>query len=810
MECNLNSDLFIHQACLDPKLQLVNENLKVKIDFFLDRNDNQINIYQSDFEIASAQFNSSGFVDFSDVGLIDISFEANDKDLSFTRLFLTAEGINNIKQGQLFFKGNILGKITDKLPEIKCSFGANKLKIQMPNSSEYIENIIIDGNFSSGNDPDLSSAILNIDTITAQLPSGYMHGSANIQNLKTPKISYNLDASFKLDGLNQIFEISLFENLAGRVVINDKYHGYYSDSKGWVDTSPENFFLELDSVSFLIPDILNVDMIDGAISGNLDSMRLTDIIIYAQNSDFLINGTLMDISKLVYNKSQPISADLSIKSEYYDFPDFFKSLPEVAKSFPYSISNVSLEVSCETSFDKLTDFNKTPELNFNIDAASGRINSFLPYARLKNGKFNMYEIDSTSVLDFKGFSIEIADAMATADFKLSNSLHDNDSMAITLNTNGINPSKLFYDVKDSVPEIIDAFIQGSFSCFITLPKDTSKLFHSVNLSAGEFHYSGIDTISSSFFDLRATDIAYDKESSLNPMAILSLSGQLDFEQLETSAFQTESLILDIVIDHGKYTLIPDDHQKFGKNEEGLIVMQPFENPPKFHLEYKIQELPLEEFLASFYSEETFIGDVNLEVDLESFGNNMEEITSNMSGNIVLGGDSLTLIGLDLDKLINNFRRSQSFSPADLGALALAGPAGILYTKGSDYAMILTAKKGDSTVISKISSNWILSEGNIAIEDVAFSTLENRVAAKGWLNMKTDSLDVTIAILEPTGCSIIDQRIYGKGEDPQYGKVKVIKTLMSPVTKLLNQIVDKDCKVFYEGIVAHPFSTNKKK
>ena len=132
----------------------------------------------------------------------------------------------------------------------------------------------------------------------------------------------------------------------------------------------------------------------------------------------------------------------------------------------------------------------------------------------------MYEIDSTSVLDFKGFSIEIADAMATADFKLSNSLHDNDSMAITLNTNGINPSKLFYDDKDSVPDIIDALIQGNFSCFITLPEDTSKLFHSVNLSAGEFQYSGIDTISSSFFDLRATDIAYDKESSLNPMAIL--------------------------------------------------------------------------------------------------------------------------------------------------------------------------------------------------------------------------------------------------------------------------------------------------
>jgi AsmA protein len=90
-----------------------------------------------------------------------------------------------------------------------------------------------------------------------------------------------------------------------------------------------------------------------------------------------------------------------------------------------------------------------------------------------------------------------------------------------------------------------------------------------------------------------------------------------------------------------------------------------------------------------------------------------------------------------------------------------------------------------------------------IEDVAIATLENMVAAKGWLNMKTDSLDITIGIVDINGCAVIDQRIYGKSAEPEYSKVKVIKTLLSPVTKLLNNIVNKDCDVFYNGVVQHP-------
>ncbi len=329
------------------------------------------------------------------------------------------------------------------------------------------------------------------------------------------------------------------------------------------------------------------------------------------------------------------------------------------------------------------------------------------------------------------------------------------------------------------------------------------------MHATGFEYLGIDTISANKLDLASSQISYDKWSDSSPLATLETNGSIHITNLTSTIFQAEVLDLSINVRKGRYSASVNDPLQFGMDEYGKVEVYPFESPPTYHLEYTTKQLPVHDFLASFYSEKFFTGFVDLDLKLNFHGLDVEEITSSMSGRITLKGDNLTLTGMDLDELINNFQRSQSFNLVDVGAVALAGPAGILYTKGSDYAMMLTANKGDSTTISKLSSKWNLTEGNIKIDDVAFATLENRVAAKGWLNMKTDSLDVVIGVVDESGCAIIDQQIYGKSDDPEYGKVKVIKTLLSPVTKLLNKIVAKDCDKFYDGIVTHPNQKSNK-
>jgi AsmA protein len=265
----------------------------------------------------------------------------------------------------------------------------------------------------------------------------------------------------------------------------------------------------------------------------------------------------------------------------------------------------------------------------------------------------------------------------------------------------------------------------------------------------------------------------------------------------------EHLRLMIEADEGVYTLIPLESQYYGEEEEGKLVIRPFEEPPAYHLDYSVKKFPIDEFLSTFYNDEIISGSVDLVLDLDFSGNDVESITKNMDGKISFNGKQLTLNGMNLNEFINNFRRSQRFNLVDLGAVMLAGPAGVMVTKGSDYAMIMAGNMGEKTTISQFASVWDIDDGKITIKDVAFATLENRVAAQGWIDMRSDSLDVTIAILDENGCSLINQNISGSGSDPVYSNVKIIKTLLAPVTKLLKNITLQDCEKFYEGVVEHP-------
>ncbi len=162
-----------------------------------------------------------------------------------------------------------------------------------------------------------------------------------------------------------------------------------------------------------------------------------------------------------------------------------------------------------------------------------------------------------------------------------------------------------------------------------------------------------------------------------------------------------------------------------------------------------------------------------------------------------------MYGVELDKLIHNFERSQNFNLVDLGAVMFAGPAGLALTKGGAYAGILAANYGETSFITEMVSDWKIINGKINLRDLAFSTRENRVAAKGWVNITSDSLDITIALVDKKGCSIIEQSLYGSFDEPERSQIKFLATILAPVTNLVETILGADCKMFYEGRIPHP-------
>jgi len=244
---------------------------------------------------------------------------------------------------------------------------------------------------------------------------------------------------------------------------------------------------------------------------------------------------------------------------------------------------------------------------------------------------------------------------------------------------------------------------------------------------------------------------------------------------------------------------------FGENAKGKssVVLSPFSDNPSYHINYTVNKFYAEEMLKTFVLDTTVTGPLSLTMDVYSQGTNWDNIVNNMKGNINISGKDLIFYGMDADKLIEKFKRSQSFNLVDLGAVMLAGPVGIAVTKGSDYASILITKPGESSKITNMVSNWKIAKGVVTIQDAAFATHKNRIALEGLINFSEDSLNLTIALLNKYGCSVFSQSIYGNLNAPTLGKLKVVGTILSPVTNLVDDVLGNDCVPFYEGTVKHP-------
>ena len=221
------------------------------------------------------------------------------------------------------------------------------------------------------------------------------------------------------------------------------------------------------------------------------------------------------------------------------------------------------------------------------------------------------------------------------------------------------------------------------------------------------------------------------------------------------------------------------------------------------MKFDVTKFYAEEMFTTFLEDTLVTGPLSLSMEVNFSGSESEKMLQNLKGQINLSGKDLTFYGMDVDILIEKFKRSQSFNLVDLGAVVLAGPVGIAVTKGSDYAQVLLTNKGESSNITKLVSNWNLVNGEFIIEDAAFSTTKNRIASIGAINFAQDSLDLTIALLNSFGCSVFSQRVYGNMNSPTFGKVKVVGTVLAPVTNLVDDMLGNDCEVFYSGSVVHP-------
>jgi hypothetical protein len=720
----------------------------------------------------------------------------------------------HLTDGSLKFKGSLHNL---KSPEVNVNLflsadmtGLDKIFNLGPikNLKGKIENLQVRGKFNYGKSEDLSDSKVEIDTLSADLPGGSVRLSGFVRNFKSPDIDLNVFLSADVTDLDKLYNLGPFTNLKGKINLIDRLKGKYQTGDKKFVNNINNAKISFEDFGLEIPGAMILDKVNGVIRRENENIFFEDLSIISRDTDFLINGKVNNLIYMLFNIEKVITGDLAIKSSVFDLPNFLFFDPSIKRDFNYRILDVDVSVIANTTTIKATVFKSFPEIEFDIKKLDATAENFLPPLKINSGKFKISE-------NLLGFNLKCDNFKTTfldGDFNFTGEYNTSKFQPFYIKAKTdfkkISPSILFYDETDTVPETMMGKLSGSFFVELQFPLDSTVLKFIKLKDADLVYESNSDTIKTKSLNISFNNVYFNNLINSNPLATLTTTGKISLQEFESNFIVLSNAGdagIDISIRNGEYQFTSNKVLFFGENAQGKTFwkFKPFTETPTYYMKFDVTKFYAEEMFTTFLEDTLVTGPLSLSMEVNFSGSESEKMLQNLKGQINLSGKDLTFYGMDVDILIEKFKRSQSFNLVDLGAVVLAGPVGIAVTKGSDYAQVLLTNKGESSNITNLVSNWNLVNGEFIIEDAAFSTTKNRIASDGAINFAQDSLDLTIALLNSFGCSVFSQRIYGNMNSPTLGKVKVVGTVLAPVTNLVDDMLGNDCEVFYSGSVAHP-------
>lgn len=291
------------------------------------------------------------------------------------------------------------------------------------------------------------------------------------------------------------------------------------------------------------------------------------------------------------------------------------------------------------------------------------------------------------------------------------------------------------------------------------------------------------------------------------MKYLTVAAEIVCGEVRTKNLAASDLKFTVAGQRGLLEFKPLTLRAFAGQGSGSIRADFTGAVPQFHVLYSLSQFRIEEFLKTLSPKNLAEGAMDFSANLSMRGKTTMNLRQTMDGQFSLHGKNLILNGRDLDRQFARYESSQTFNLVDVGAFFLAGPVGLVVTKGYDFASIFQGAEGRSEIRTVV-SDWKVERGVAHSHDVAMATNENRVALQGRLDFVNQRFDhVTVALIDAKGCIRAQQQIHGHFKKPVLENPSTVRSLTGPVARLLQKLGSffpgGECEVFYAGSVAPP-------
>lgn len=584
------------------------------------------------------------------------------------------------------------------------------------------------------------------------------------------------------------------------------------------DEGLSDFTLTLNEMSFLLPTYQKqISKVSGILTNTGNQFSIADLVFNYNKSDLKINATVTNLLDLLTSGENSSEIAATIQSKEIFTQDLIWNGSRAAL-VQDRIRDLKLDFIAATTPNIITHNKWLPDFEFEIKRLSAKFDELANLKQVTT-KGNLVRTLDGLKLTLNDFQGTMPQGRVEVDgdvlFKSKNELDF--KAKVTLDKfpwNYVNDliSEIDSDKEPTAKNIsieemdlitADLTLAATLQPYPFAIKNLTVDHSRVNYSFPDARFIDVQD-----FSLDVTDLYFlHPPNSGSITGLKSVTSKMEISKASFQKIHSIDLMLDL-------TSTTENQLNIGfsisgqraRNQKGNLFLDFSKQDLEYTLGYSIHNLSVEPLLKRYIDKKWMTGNLDLDWQLVSKGTTWNKVKDNVSGTIKMTSDSLVLYGLDVDAMLKKFEKSQKFNLADLGAFMIAGPVGPVLTKGSDFAQLMTINLDTTqrTSIQSFHGHLKLNDGQLSSEDVGFATTQNRIAFDGKIDIKNDTIPgITIAVVDKNGCSLMDQRVYGKTSKLKTGKLNVAKTLLGPVINFANAVVGNDCKPVYKGKVKHP-------
>ncbi len=297
-------------------------------------------------------------------------------------------------------------------------------------------------------------------------------------------------------------------------------------------------------------------------------------------------------------------------------------------------------------------------------------------------------------------------------------------------------------------------------------------------------------------NINVNDINFD--STKTGLSAIALNADVSIDKLNYNLYNINNINLKLGLRNAVANLKSMKYTIFNSNATGSAKLDMRSKLAKVNFSQIIPNLKLENFSKEILQKDLLKGIANLKTEISFKGLEERSAKKTLNGYLLLDGRDVGLQGFDIDKIVKNYEnlKSGDLKKAGFSFLnsALEGKA-----KGEDP---LKSLKGGTTAIKHLHVKIDIKNGIAKFSDVALSSLNNRVAIKGGVNLANEKLlGVKIAVLDKKGCAKFSQTISGTITNPKANSMISSSKTDKISVEQVEQVV---------GIISSFFGKNKKK